>query len=252
MNGVWGAAPDDVWAVGDGGFTAHWDGCAWTRTPSPATQTLIAIDGTAGDDVWAVGELGAVHWNGTAWYGEDTPQGSVKRLAVSGRQQAWLLTTSSIYRSSGGGWIETPHSVFGVVDLFAKSGAVWLSGAGTAGNFASKWSGSTWQNQPLQDTTTLVDAIGGTGPDDVWIAEQRGRMLHHWNGQTWSASRTGAEAEVTLISGSGAGDVWLGGTAGTILHLRRALRAFAQRPNRNRILEREKGLEPSTSTLARR
>ena len=35
-------------------------------------------------------------------------------------------------------------------------------------------------------------------------------MLHHWNGQTWSASRTGAAAGVTLISGSGAGDVWLG------------------------------------------
>ena len=27
--------------------------------------------GTAGDDVWAVGELGAVRWNGTAWYGEE-------------------------------------------------------------------------------------------------------------------------------------------------------------------------------------
>src|SRR3712207_3328057 len=57
-------APDDVWIVGHrslGRATAaeHWDGEAWTTTPTPnapGTQNaLLGVDASGSDDVWAVG-----------------------------------------------------------------------------------------------------------------------------------------------------------------------------------------------------
>lgn len=76
--GVWGAAPDDLWAVGGnarpGGVPTilRWDGVAWTSVAVPALQksevrAFFKVWGTASDDVLLVGHKGVVlRWNGTA------------------------------------------------------------------------------------------------------------------------------------------------------------------------------------------
>src|SRR6516162_6981562 len=70
LNGVAEAAPGDGWAVGtvsDLSSSAsrtlayHWDGRAWTRSPTPdpagpsLTNQLNAVAARAADDVWAAG-----------------------------------------------------------------------------------------------------------------------------------------------------------------------------------------------------
>lgn len=78
--GVWGAAPDDVWAVGgsarlaDGAPTLlHFDGAEWSeQTVPPLTPTgvraLFKVWGSGADDVYAVGDVGVmIHFDGTEW-----------------------------------------------------------------------------------------------------------------------------------------------------------------------------------------
>jgi len=70
LHGVWGAAADDVWAVGAQGVVVHFDGETWTYAPTAdeRRRTLWAVWGRAADDVWAVGSEGVVlHWDGDAW-----------------------------------------------------------------------------------------------------------------------------------------------------------------------------------------
>ena len=38
LSGIWGAAPDDVWAVGYGGLVLHYDGTAWQRVAVPLPE----------------------------------------------------------------------------------------------------------------------------------------------------------------------------------------------------------------------
>ncbi len=55
---VWGAAPDDVWAVGDLGTIDHWDGARWTQVLTgtfPYYPALAKVHGSSADDVWASG-----------------------------------------------------------------------------------------------------------------------------------------------------------------------------------------------------
>ena len=59
LAGVWGSAPNDVWAVGACGTILHWDGNAWSRSPSPTTNSLFAVWGINGQ-LWAVGANGTV------------------------------------------------------------------------------------------------------------------------------------------------------------------------------------------------
>lgn len=79
--GIWGAAPDDLWAVGGfagrDGFVWHWDGAGWDvadlpddlpRTAAGEVPALFKVWGRATDDVWVVGGLGTVlHFDGAAW-----------------------------------------------------------------------------------------------------------------------------------------------------------------------------------------
>jgi len=85
--GIWGASPDDVWAVGGesesaGGFAWHLRGDAWEPELSvPADVTtgsaIWKIYGRSASDAWAVGSNGvALHWDGAAFTPGDTGVGS--------------------------------------------------------------------------------------------------------------------------------------------------------------------------------
>ncbi len=74
--GVWGASPDDVWAVGGNGRDAdaatvlHFVGGAWQVVPlphmeRPGVRAFYKVWGTGADNVYMVGQNGAVlHWDG--------------------------------------------------------------------------------------------------------------------------------------------------------------------------------------------
>lgn len=75
--GVWGAAPDDLWAVGGNGRAEgqatilRYDGASWRTVEVPALMrarvwAFFKVWGTASDDLWIVGQRGAVlHWDGS-------------------------------------------------------------------------------------------------------------------------------------------------------------------------------------------
>ncbi|MDP2313889.1 MAG: hypothetical protein Q8P41_13360 [Pseudomonadota bacterium] len=122
--GVWGAADDDVWAVGgdigassDASQVWHWDGAAWTRADLPADAAaalaIYKVWGRSATDVWAVGTGGTgLHWDGTAW--SPVVTGTTRNLfTVHGTDVAvWAVGgfgTGTILTSSGGAWTdETP------------------------------------------------------------------------------------------------------------------------------------------------
>ena len=73
---VWGTAADDLHAVGDNGVVLHWDGSAWTQTPTSITDDLISLWGTGPAEIVAVGgrSTGVVaRWDGASWTGQRLP-----------------------------------------------------------------------------------------------------------------------------------------------------------------------------------
>jgi hypothetical protein len=140
--GVWGAAVDDVWAVGGDGFNrdpvaCHFDGVAWTlwELPEPSFEShaLYKVWGTASDNVWAVGDEGLLmHWGGEAEGWTELPSGTDSDLislwgtgpgeilAVGGR------TTGVLSRWDGRQWTAQE-----VPELPGLNG-VWMSPDGTA------------------------------------------------------------------------------------------------------------------------
>lgn len=62
LNAVFGTAPNDIWAVGEGGTALHYDGAQWSSVATGHDGTLRAVWGGASDDVWFGGDAGLFHW----------------------------------------------------------------------------------------------------------------------------------------------------------------------------------------------
>src|SRR5882757_6610562 len=58
VRSVWGSGANDVWAAGDKGGMAHFDGHKWTASKSGTNKDLTGVHGSGPDDVWAVGQAG--------------------------------------------------------------------------------------------------------------------------------------------------------------------------------------------------
>jgi hypothetical protein len=86
INGIWGASPSELWAVGTAGAIYRSGGHDdWTAQPSGDARGFYAVGGTTADDVWVAGTGGAVwHYDGARWQMVDVGSGiSIYALWVS-------------------------------------------------------------------------------------------------------------------------------------------------------------------------
>jgi hypothetical protein len=228
LRSVWGSSESDVWAVGDDGAIAHFDGAAWsleTRVNQPIKTDLYGVWGTAKDDVWAVGQAGAIaHFDGAAW--------SV--IAAGGDDFCRNTTTGTVCSGS-------LRAVWG-------SGAkdVWAVGkSGGDKSILSHWDGAVWSHTVTQDGVGTLLAVNGTAADDAWAVGAVGQIWHkgadaQWTSMAkageapfftgvWSIGKDEALAGTTAkysfnaIAGKSASDLWAvggfqGGATRTVFH----------------------------------
>ncbi|HEU0074111.1 MAG TPA: hypothetical protein VFS30_08870 [Dehalococcoidia bacterium] len=144
--GIWGPAPDDLWAVGgnvtEGAFAWRFDGSAWTEAegfPPVLVQSssLFKVWGASAEDVWLVGTGGAIlHYDGDRL--TQVVSGTTRDLfTVSGNSERAVAVggfgTGVIVENDGSGWRDvtppTTPQVVGVVLTADSAYAVGIEGA---------------------------------------------------------------------------------------------------------------------------
>lgn len=194
LTALWGTSANDVWAVGSGSATLHWDGTAWRRIGNPGTNdTLQAVWGTASNNIYAVGDNGlCLRWNGTAWRRLDlpTPTGvGLNDIWGSAANDLWVVGDDGlIVRYNGTGWSTVPltagNSLFSVWGSAANN--VWL--AGELG-LVLRWNG-TDLSEVASGGTTLYTRLRGANASKMWMLTEFYAALT-WDGMRWGpASRT--------------------------------------------------------------
>jgi len=110
------AVGSEVWAVGAGGFGAHFDGATWSARQSVASADLRAIAALDSTHVWAVGAGGAAAWwNGAAWVDADLPAGlspdvDLTSVHVASATSVWAVAgaTGTLFHWDGAAWSVAP------------------------------------------------------------------------------------------------------------------------------------------------
>ena len=242
LNGVTEPALGNGWAVGTVSDTSslasqtlavHWDGTAWTRSPTPdpagpaLPNQLNAVAARAVGDVWAVGGDGynparslVLHWNGGTWRQVKVPNiGTLYAVAVApGR--VWIAGGNQVEQINGAAWTKLPAPpvtaqtsvvLTGLADTAAGLWAVGTldfscgEGQVCTGSYAALWNGRTW---------TVAPAGGGTGLSGVVAAGSQ--VLATFQTGVLRLSLTGATVQVTpagpsqltAIAADPAGNPW--------------------------------------------
>jgi len=197
LQGIWGSSDNNVYVVGDSGTIVRYDGGSWSTQTSGTTSGLKGVWGSSSTDIFAVGDTHTtskknyytiLHYNGSAWSYQTTPQSS-----------------NSLY----GVWGWNSSNVFAV----GANGAIL------------KYNGSTWTAQTSGSSATLR-GVWGSSATNVWVVGDRYKsgstyyytLLHTTNGGTsWTAvSKTGGQ-DLKGIWGTDANNMFAVGANGTIL-----------------------------------
>jgi len=134
--GLWGAAPNDLWAACTKGELFHWNGTAWTKASSPTTQTLQEIYGFAANDIWAVGDANTLlHYDGTSWHQTSLPSSGGGLFGVWGTAPNDVYVVGSkvgggrVLHFNGSSWAEVFTTNAGSLErVSGAQGRVWVVG----------------------------------------------------------------------------------------------------------------------------
>ena len=250
-NAMWAASPSFVVAVGTG--VARWDGASWESVPIVPASALYAVHGVSASDYWAVGEDAVVlHCDGSACSPSSAPAGDYYAVFARTASDAWIAGNGVVAHWDGASWTAMTDAPAGYYSsIFARAADdVWLgrtnggmvhydgatfsassttnawkiagSGANAiAAGYSVYHLGSTgWVQDGADDVRTTLEAVWGSGPNDVWMGSRAAAVsVLRWDG---TAIRAGpvpiASGGTMAIDGTAADDVWLVGYRGFAAH----------------------------------
>jgi hypothetical protein len=160
LHNAWGAAPGDLYFVGDSGTIIHYDGTNWMQFPKITSKNLYSVWGTSGIDVWASGyntstaESELLHFDGQKW-------------------------SKDILSSSG------DVSKYGVGSVFAVDSAGHRSTTVSGSAVLRKTDDGTWRaDVSVPNGDHIGMNVYGAEANDVFAIGSWG-LVCHWNGKTW-------------------------------------------------------------------
>lgn len=117
LTSIWASAPNNLYAVGNGGLILHSDGTGtWTQQTSGTTVDLKAIYGSSANDIYAVGYIPAapnstsviLHFDGMSWKTQSSglTSAQLNTVFVAPDGEAWIgdLLTVALYSNGNGTW----------------------------------------------------------------------------------------------------------------------------------------------------
>jgi len=236
LRAVWGAGPTDVFAVGEGGTIAHYNGQAWELMPLPdclAPMNLFGVWGYSGTDVYAVGDRGTVlHYDGACWK-QETHITNVRLLGVWGTSGTVYVVGGDVGANASGILLAKAGGVWSTQPIPANTGVLYgVFGVGqdvyaVGVNGTVLQSSQGWQTMSTDANTQqrVLVSIWGTATNDLYAVGNTPNepanfgTIHHWDGTLWrQVGQTSQDLWIQSIWGTAANNLIVVGDGGTILN----------------------------------
>ncbi len=211
LQDVWGAAPNDIFAVGGSGIVRHFDGNTWSGMQSGTMQTLLAVWGFSPADVYAVG------FNPESFGNPAAPRGIILHFDGTAWSEVVHGQTDTFFRDV---WGTAPD------DVFVVGG---IEGFGTPGVILH-YDGASWTQQLLitdNPPHNQLRGVWGFARDDVYAVGSGGVPIDnnpgvpgltlHYDGHGWTRMPS-VNGPLNTVWGSRSDDVYASGGPTGIIH----------------------------------
>lgn len=228
FRGLWTISPTDIWAVGDAGLLAHYDGGGWTANSTVTTKDLKGIWASSANDVWAVGAGGTVlHYSNGTWTSSLVGTKDLKGIWGSSPTEIWaggeVTGGNAILRHyDGTNWlsVNTGLSVVTVNAVYTSApDFVYGCGLDTFNGLLFRWNGTSWNkiNSPVADE---LRAFWGSGRTNLVTVGDYGSMARYDDASGWTyVNSTSNVAHLYAVTGDAQKTVYAVGDNGTIYRI---------------------------------
>ena len=172
------AARTTSWLVGVYGFTAHWDGAAWSYHSRGTTESFKRVWGTSLTDIWAIGHRA--------------------RVPLERQRSGHPMRRRTAATACG-------------------AAARATSGSSTSGARSSTGTARPGRPSRAACTTDLL-GVGGSGPHDAWAVGKHRHHPALGRHRVVARARSGTDTDLYGVWASAANDAWACGNAGLMLH----------------------------------
>lgn len=188
LNAVWAASAQDAWVSSQMGELFHWDGTRFGPS-TVGTADLYGVWGTAPNDVWAVGSGStALHYNGVAWSSVGVNQSNAANLrAVWGPNAATVYAVGEeqvLQYNSASGRFESLHreggaQLQGVGGSATGTGNMWAVGSNSNESAGVLLHAAELPTQTPQFAQPILRSAWGGPSGQVWIVGDNGTILRY-------------------------------------------------------------------------
>lgn len=190
LNWVHAFSADDVYAVGEEGTVVHFDGAEWVTETPTTTEDLWGVWGAQPDDVWAVGGRGVAEGQATLlrrqngrWSRQPLPD--LVRSGVFALYKVWGTSASDVFvvgqrgailRFDGATWREEGAGVSqDLIAVWGSSPNEVVAVGGRGNGVAAVWDGNTWSSFELAPLPGL-NGVWTDGPGKAWVVGEAGTV----------------------------------------------------------------------------
>ena len=177
MEAVWGSSASDVYTVGSLGFVMHSTGHDdWATSQLPVHEEATGIWGSSATDIFAL------NVNGTLFHLQSGTWTALTLPAWAPRATIWVLDANNVY----------------------------LGGGFSTGILAHGSASGTWEQVPMPEARSGVQAVWGSASDNLYVANSS--ILHQSGSSEWREESIGgngaAIGAIDMISGSSATNLY--------------------------------------------
>ncbi|WXH29002.1 hypothetical protein WA016_02949 [Myxococcus stipitatus] len=224
-----GAGADHVVLAGGDATLARWDGREWSRETLSSVGPVSGVTVVSPSEAWLTQGPVSGAPQGTVWRRGGAGWTRVEGLADVPLSAPWSTSPAEVWALAGGQrlarWNGQTWSPAALLPSPGEAGekytALWMAPGGGAGwavatsGAIARWVGGGWVSVQSPRAVPL-NAVWGSGADDVWFVGPRGVLLH-WDGQTLTSVDSGTGEDLLAISGTSGDDVWISGAKGGLL-----------------------------------
>lgn len=176
--------------VGNGGTVLWNSGAGWEPMQTPTEEDLWGIWGASPDDVWAVGGRGraegqatVLHYDGVDWSPANVPV--LERPGVNAFFKVWGTAADNVYIvGQKGGMLRYDGSELMELDVGTAEDLISLWGTGPddiivvggrSNGVMSHWDGTDWTTQNVAPAPG-INGVFMTAPGEFWVGGVRGLL----------------------------------------------------------------------------
>jgi hypothetical protein len=162
VEGIWGTSSSDIWFVGGAGNVVHFAAGRWIKVQSGTTLNFQDVYGGSSESIGNPrGLVLAVASN--------VYQGADRRIVALDGMSATALSDAPIDDALFGVWFDPGRTCYVVGrGVYSKP----LRG------------GNLWAREPVDSSSTTINAVRGNAWNDILAAGTAGKILH-FNGKSW-------------------------------------------------------------------